>query len=82
MSDRNIEAEFLKDVSAHVMRVIRDDGAHRHLRFAAPTSSIYWFDVITYPGELVITGDCGTYVFRRLPDMFEFFRTDREYMER
>jgi len=25
MSDRNIEADFLKDVSAHVMRVIRDD---------------------------------------------------------
>jgi len=82
MSDREIEGQFLKDVAHHQMSVIRDDGTHRHLRFANPNCGSYWFDIITYPGELVITGDCGTYVFRRLTDMFEFFRTDREYMER
>jgi hypothetical protein len=82
MSQRDIKAQFLNDVRRHVMTIIRDDGVNRHLRFAATKSSVYWFDVITYPGELVITGDCGTYVFRRLTDMFEFFRTDREYMER
>lgn len=81
MSDRDIEARFLKDVQNHVMTVIRDDGVHRHLRFANSKCNSFWFDIITYPGELVITGDCGTYVFRRLRDMFEFFRTDREYLE-
>jgi len=35
------------------------------------------FDLITWPGYLCYTGDMGTYVFRRLEDMFEFFRTDR-----
>jgi hypothetical protein len=75
------EDQFLQDAGGHVMTVIRDDGIHRHLRFckAPPGGSEYWFDLITYPGELVITGDMGTYVFRRLTDMFEFFRTDREY---
>lgn len=34
------------------------------------------FDLITWPGYLCYTGDMGTYVFKRLADMFEFFRTE------
>lgn len=76
------EDQFLKDASRHVMTVLRDDGVHRHIRFKRPGDSAYWFDLITWPGTLCIDGDMGTYVFRRLEDMFEFFRTDREWMER
>lgn len=76
------EDRFLKDAERHVMTVIRDDGVHRHLRFKRPDSGTYWFDLITWPGSLCIDGDCGTYVFRRLDDMFQFFRQDREYLER
>lgn len=72
------EAEFLKDVSDHVMTVIRDDGKHRHIRFADPATMCMHFDLITWPGYLCYTGDMGTYVFSRLADMFEFFRTDRD----
>ncbi len=74
------EGRFLKDTVSHAMTVIRDDGIHRHLEFRKPrpAGSEYWFQLITYPGELVITGDMGTYVFRRLEDMFEFFRIDRK----
>lgn len=77
------EAQFFQDAGSHVMTALRDDGVYRHLRFrkAPPGGSEYWFDLITYPGELVITGDMGTYVFRRLTDMFEFFRTDQQYLE-
>jgi hypothetical protein len=71
------KARFLQDVERHEMTIVRDDGVHRHLRFKRPQSSCYFFDLITYPGSLVIDGDCGTYVFRRLPDMFEFFRADK-----
>jgi hypothetical protein len=35
---------------------------------------MYWFDIITWPGKLCISGDMGCYVFSRLHDMFEFFR--------
>ncbi len=76
------EAVFLEHVSQHTMTVIRDDGVYRHIRFKRQDSSFYWFDLITWPGALCIDGDCGTYVFRRLDDMFEFFRTDREYLTR
>jgi hypothetical protein len=76
------EERVLKDLASHEMQVIRDEGVHRHIRFKRPDSGSYWFDLITWPGTLCIDGDCGTYVFRRLDDMFEFFRTDREYLER
>lgn len=78
------EDQFLQHASSHVMTVIRDDGVHRHLRFrkAPPAGSEHWFDLITWPGSLCIDGDMGTYVFRRLDDMFEFFRTDRKYNEK
>jgi hypothetical protein len=65
---------FAQDTSAHQMTVSRADGVNRHLQFRSPAGSIYWFDVITWPGTLCINGDCGTYVFRRVTDMFDFFR--------
>jgi hypothetical protein len=68
------EESFLADVSKHVVTVIRDDGVHRHLHCAIPGSGNMHFDVVTYPGYLVYSGDMGCYVFARIRDMFEFFR--------
>lgn len=79
MGDQCTEQQFLKDVAEHQMTIVRDDGVHRHIRFAKPATSCMHFDLITWPGYLCYTGDMGTYVFRRLHDMFEFFRTDREH---
>ncbi len=73
------EDRFLSDVENHQMTVIRTDGVDRHLRFRAPGTICYGYDLITWPGHLCITGDCGTYVFQRVEDMFEFFRTDARY---
>lgn len=76
------EDQFLKYVAEHQMTVIHEDGVHRHIRFSRPGTSCMHFDLITWPGSLCYTGDMGTYVFSRLHDMFEFFRTDREYSEK
>ena len=80
--DKLPEAEFLRDVSGHQMNVLHEDGIYRHIRFRRPGDSCYWFDLVTIPGKLIYTGDMGTFVFARLEDMFEFFRTDREYAAR
>ena len=82
MSATSLEEQFLRDVAEHAMTVIREDGVSRHIRFAKPGRSCMHFDLITWPGHLCYTGDMGTYVFQRLTDMFEFFRTDREYKKR
>lgn len=76
------QEQFLKDAAAHQMVVLRDDGVNRHLRFKSPECNAYWFDIITWPGTLCIDGDMGTFVFRRLHDMFEFFRTDQDHYNR
>lgn len=80
---RDMADQFKGDTAQHEMTVIRDDGLYRHLRFQRVTtnektgkrerSPFYWFDLVTWPDNLVITGDCGTFVFARATDMFEFF---------
>lgn len=74
------EESFLKDVAKHEMKVLKDDGIYRHLRFASTGQHSWnqWFEIVTFPGKLVYSGDMGTYVFARLEDMFQFFRTDRK----
>jgi hypothetical protein len=67
---------FEQETAEHEMTVLRDDGLYRHLRFQRPGTSIYWFDLVTWPGRLVICGDCGDLMFSRLRDMFEFFGPD------
>lgn len=65
---------FLKDVSNHAMTVIADADTTRVLRFMNPKSTDYMFDIVTWGSTLCISGDCGTFVFNRLNDMFTFFR--------
>jgi hypothetical protein len=62
------------DVRDHVMKIVKDDGVFRHVKFFKPGTSIYGFSLTTWPGYLAITGDCEDFVFCRLNDMFEFFR--------
>ncbi len=64
---------FEHDTAEHEMTVLRDDGLYRHVRFQRPGSPFYWFDLVTWPGRLVVCGDCGDYMFSRTCDMFEFF---------
>lgn len=68
---------FLGDVKNHAMQVLRDDGLYRHLRFGRSGSSIYAFDLVTWPGHLAITGDMGSYTFSRIEDMFVFFGNEK-----
>lgn len=64
---------FERDTQHHTMRVLHDDGLYRHLLFRDPERSMYWYEIITWPGALTIRGDMGDYVFVRMVDMFEFF---------
>jgi len=80
VSNEPTEQSFLKDVSKHEMTIIRVDGVNRHVRFKEPGTSNMYFDLITWPGYLCYCGDMGTFVFQRLEDMFQFFRTDRKHL--
>lgn len=77
MSGALTQEQFLEDVQRHEMTVLMDNGVYRHLRFAVPGSGFEHFEIVTYPGHLVYSGDMGCYVFSRVPDMFQFFRCKR-----
>ena len=68
--------QFNHDIRDHKLTVLFDQGVYRHLRLCRPGTSCYLFDIITAPGILIYTGDMGGFTFRRLADMFEFFRGD------
>ncbi|ATF92389.1 Uncharacterised protein [Cedecea neteri] len=70
---RDILTCFLRDVALHTLQIHRDDGLYRHLRFKRPGTNAYYFDIVTWPGYLTITGDMGTWTFSRVSDMFNFF---------
>ncbi|MBK0032717.1 hypothetical protein IBT47_10525 [Erwinia sp. S43] len=72
---------FIRDVSSHQLEVIRDDGLYRHLRFSRPNTNAYYFDIVTWPGYLTVTGDMGTWTFSRIADMFQFFAAERQSFE-
>jgi len=76
MSRDATEQTFLKDVAQHRMQVLRDDGVYRHVRFATPGTVNMSFELVTWPGRLCYAGDMGTFVFERLADMFQFFRSE------
>lgn len=73
------EEQFLRDVAQHEMSILLDSGVHRHLRFSKPGNSDMYFEIVTYPGYLVYSGDMGSYVFERSRDMFDFFCSNRAY---
>lgn len=68
------EAQFLKDVANHQMTIALNGDVYRHVRFKQPGTSNMWFDLVTWPEFLTISGDMGCWTFSRVPDMFTFFR--------
>lgn len=66
-------ADFLEIVKNHELKILHDSGIYRHVSFAKPGTNDYSFSLVTWPGYLSISGDCGSYTFSRIPDMFDFF---------
>lgn len=65
---------FHNDVADHQMRILHDDGVYRHIEFRHPDHGFHRVELVTWPGHLHVGGDMDGYTFRRLEDMFEFFR--------
>lgn len=73
---QQIQQSFVKSVHAgYTMKVLHDQGVYRHLRLKLDHT---WFDIITAPGVLLYTGDMGDFAFRRIEDMFQFFRPQED----
>jgi hypothetical protein len=73
-AEAHTAARFHRDTADHQLTVLHDDDLYRHIRLKNPKSSAYWYDLITWPGHLAVVGDCGSFTFARVPDMFDFHR--------
>jgi hypothetical protein len=76
MKPTEIAERFAKDIANHEIEIIKNDGAHRHVKCASTGEHKWnqWFEIVTWPGCLAYNGDMGSYMFTRLEDMFDFFR--------
>lgn len=72
-----IAKRFYRETQHHELTVLHDDGLYRHLRMAPPKdkSSCFWYEIITWPGSLVLRGDGESFAFAREEDMLGFFRS-------
>ena len=48
---------FVDQTAQHQLTVLHDEVLYRHLRMAAPGTSMWHWEVVTWPGHLSITGD-------------------------
>jgi hypothetical protein len=70
----DVYGSFLGNTLKHEMTIIREDGVHRHIRFAEPGTGFWAYEIITWPGYLTIVGDFADgFVFKRTTDMLDFF---------
>ncbi|MFC8538034.1 hypothetical protein ACFUJY_29540 [Streptomyces sp. NPDC057249] len=69
-----VSERFAADSMDREVTVRLKDGLYRHLEVRLPRSTACWFEVMTWPGALAITGHTGSYIFRRDEDMLAFFR--------
>ena len=67
-----IEAFARGAFAEHAIETQLNDGVFRHFRCAKPGTGSYAFNITTFPGRLVVTGDIGTLVVERVRDMFEW----------
>jgi hypothetical protein len=75
-NEEYLKEQFTKDIANHKMTIRHDDDIYRHIVFKNPKDSRCWFELITWPYNLTISGDMGTYTFTRVEDMFQFFSGD------
>lgn len=72
--EQQVATRFVNDIEQHVITELHRAGLHGYWHCAKPTDSNMWFDIVTFPGGLLITGDMGDYLFRRHDDMIPFMR--------
>lgn len=74
----NVADVFALDTANHEMTILREDGLYRQIRFTAP-GSLDWFDLVTWPHNLVVNGSHGSWHFCAVPtkDLFGLIQESR-----
>lgn len=71
----DVKRDFDHYTKEHVITHLEEGGVMRHMVVQKPGTWMHGYVITTWPNYLCISGDLGCYVFSRLEDMFEFFRS-------
>lgn len=71
---KDISEKVKNDLKDHAITLLHSDGLYRHWKCSRPSSWVYGFNIVTWPGYLCFCGDMGEYVFARTSDMVEFMQ--------
>ena len=69
---KRVDEQTYETFSQHEIDAQLVNGVFRHYRCARPNTRNYAFNVTTFPGRLIVTGDIGTLIVERLNDMFDW----------
>lgn len=69
---RMVAEQFAGHTAEHVIREAHRAKGYGHWKARNPKHGSFWFDIIVWPGVLMINGDCGVYAFSRVDDMIGF----------
>lgn len=70
--DKIVKTRFDEDIKKHVITMKHDDGLYKHYLCQRPNDCFEWFEIITWPGKLCISGDMGSFLFARTENMVNF----------
>ncbi|WP_018265508.1 hypothetical protein [Methylosinus sp. LW4] len=76
MNIDNVRAHFAQSYPETHLEILHDSGLYRHIRIRG--AHYYRFELVTWPGSLLINCEGDIYCFSRTADMFGFFRVDGE----
>jgi len=72
--EKRVKERFDNDIANHVITEKHRNGFYGHWRCQKGSDCNLWFDIVTIPGMLMITGDMGDYAFKRVENMIAFMR--------
>lgn len=70
--EKQVAEDCKKWFANHVIEVLHEDGLYRHYRCGKPGDSNMSFNIVTFPGRLIVCGDIGDMAWERCPDMLEW----------
>ncbi len=73
--ERQVTERIGRDLAEHTITAKYRAGLYGHWRCQKPGTSNLYFDVVTWPGSLCLTGDMGDYLFQCTEDMIGFMRS-------
>lgn len=67
--EKRIRDQAIRDLKDHTLSILHETDAFQQYRYSRNNSSVYYFDVIFFPGSMLVQGDMGEFWWQRTRNM-------------